>query len=79
MPPLLIENLAVHRYPHDHLAVTSNLTYKAFRPMQAVAVARALDALAAETPGHVIVAGDMDADEAGDTSGSGTVGMSSMT
>ena len=46
--------------------------------LQAVAVARALDALAAETPGHVIVAGDMDADEAADTSGSGTVGMSSM-
>ena len=37
------------------------------RRLQAVTLARALDGLAAEQAGHVIVAGDMDADEAADS------------
>ena len=43
------------------------LDHERERRLQAVTVARAIAALAAETPGHVIVAGDMDADEAADS------------
>lgn len=43
------------------------LDHERERRLQTVKVARVLEQLAAETPGHVIVAGDLDADPASDT------------
>jgi endonuclease/exonuclease/phosphatase family metal-dependent hydrolase len=43
------------------------LDHERERCLQAAAAARQLEALAQETPGHVIVAGDMDADESSDS------------
>jgi endonuclease/exonuclease/phosphatase family metal-dependent hydrolase len=43
------------------------LDHERERRMQAVAAARRLESLVAESPGHVIVAGDMDADDSLDS------------
>ena len=43
------------------------LDHERERCLQAAAAARRLESLAVESPGHVIVAGDMDADEASDS------------
>jgi hypothetical protein len=64
------EILAPHPYGRIWLAnhlPDYQVDHERERRLQAVTVARALDALAAEEPGHVIVAGDMDADEAADS------------
>jgi hypothetical protein len=67
---LVTEILAPQPYGRIWLAnhnLDYQLDHERERRLQAVAVARALDAWAAETPGHVIVAGDIDADEAADS------------
>jgi exonuclease III len=67
---LVTEILAPHPYGLIWLAnhlPNYQVDHERERRLQAVTVARALDALAAEEPGHVIVAGDMDADEAADS------------
>jgi endonuclease/exonuclease/phosphatase family metal-dependent hydrolase len=67
---LVTEILAPHPYGRIWLAnhlPDYQVDHERERRLQAVTVARALDALAAEEPGHVIVAGDMDADEAADS------------
>lgn len=43
------------------------LDHEAERCLQSAAAARALEALAASAPGHVVVAGDMDADDLSDS------------
>jgi exonuclease III len=58
--------------PYGRIWLANNLPdyqvdHERERRLQAVTLARALDGLAAEQAGHVIVAGDMDADEAADS------------
>jgi thiamine pyrophosphate-dependent acetolactate synthase large subunit-like protein len=55
------------------------LDHERERCLQAAAAARRLESLALASPGHVIVAGDTDADEASTACGSGPGAMSSGT
>ena len=79
---LVTEILAPHPYGRIWLVNylrDYQVDHERERRLQAVTVARALDGLATEQAGHVIVAGTWMPTKPLTASGSGPVGMSSMT
>jgi hypothetical protein len=74
--PLLRQDLPFGRVWIANHFPDYELDHEKERCLQSAAAARRLESLVAESPGHVIVAGDMDADEAAAACGSGWAGMS---